>query len=245
MLESGVKMGHGNGLKMRRFVDIMKIIGIVVGTLLVLAIVIIMINEARMDKKNQGKTAPLPIPTEEGAGISLPTSVLTEDEIAPTTEQIEAYRVAANKPRYIRIPDLSVWARIVEVGVQGDAMGAPGNIYDVGWYYKSSLPGETGAVLMDGHGGGGNYPGVVFDKLGDLEVGARIEIEMGDGYKFNYVVREKKILDIAEANNYMSKMLDVVDGAKQGLNLISCTGTWLLRQSTLDKRVMIRAVLEV
>ncbi|MCL2085618.1 class F sortase [Candidatus Saccharibacteria bacterium] len=233
-----------SGLKMRRFVGVMRIIGIAAGSLVIIAIATIMVNEARMKKEHEGRVPPLSIPSEDGAGIALPANVTTGDEEAPSWEQVTSYRVAPNKPRFIRVSDLGVFARVIEVGIRNGAVDAPNNIFDVGWFIHSALPGGEGAALMVGHGGGGNYPDVVFDRLGHLNLGSRIEIEMGDGRKFTYVVAEKNIMSIDEANDYMGEMMKVANGGTKGLNLISCTGTWLTRENTLDRRVMIRAVLE-
>lgn len=225
--------GNKNGLKMRGFVDVSKIIGIVFATVLVIAGVIIMINEAQMTRANEDKQQPIAIPVDG-----------SEPGNAPSDEQVREWIVPAHMPRFIRIPDLRVFARVMEVGLQNEAVGVPNSIFNVGWFNGSALPGESGASMMVGHGGGGNDPSVVFDRLGHLNIGARIEIEMGDGRRFNYSVVEKKILSIEEANDYMASMMIVANDREQGLSLISCVGDWLPYQQTLDRRVMVRAVLE-
>jgi sortase (surface protein transpeptidase) len=224
--------------------NILSCLGIAAIAILITAVIIIIVNEHRMNIENTDKPVPLPIPVEDGAGVVLPNNLTPEDEAQPTVDQMSAYAVANDKPRYLRIPALNIFARVVEIGSTDGQLGTPSNLHDVGWYFKSALPGEKGASLMDGHGGGGNNSTVVFDKLSDLNNGDKIEIEMGDGRKFTYHIVEKKILTVSEADAYMSTMLQVEGGATSGLNLVSCVGTWSLKEMQFDQRVMIRSVLE-
>jgi LPXTG-site transpeptidase (sortase) family protein len=168
------------------------------------------------------------------------------DETIPTEKQVAEYTVAPNKPRYLSIPSLGVKNAIVrEVGILKDGrLGTPVNIFDTAWYNASALPGSgSGAVLIDGHNGGPTLDGV-FKRLGSLKEGAILTIERGDGQKFNYLVAEKQILSVAETDSYMSTLLQSVEPGKEGLSLITCTGTWNNANGTYDKRVTIRAVRE-
>lgn len=166
------------------------------------------------------------------------------DDAVVTEQQKAEYTVAPDKPRYMSIPKIEVSnARVVELGVNANnQLDAPKGAHDAGWYIKSALPGTgSGAVLMDAHNTGVNERSGFFfaDKLvkGDI-----ITVEMGDGKKYNYSVVENEMPLLGDVD--MAKMLQPVDPSKEGLNFITCGGTWLPDQKTFDRRITIRAVRE-
>jgi sortase (surface protein transpeptidase) len=116
---------------------------------------------------------------------------------------------------------------------------APGNIHTVGWYNGSSLPGQSGAALMDAHVHGPTMPGA-FYKIKNLAAGDEIEIEMGDGRKFTYIVNslEQKAYDDVDMNK---AMLPIVP-TKPGLNLITCGGKYNTNDHRYEERVVVYAV---
>ena len=121
----------------------------------------------------------------------------------------------------------------------------PHNINDIGWYGKSSLPGSGGTMLMDGHNGGPTRDGV-FKRLGELKSGDEIVITRGDNEEFRYTVQEVKHMSVDELNNgHMQTMTKAIAPGREGLNLITCTGTWVPAKQTYDQRVTIRASLAV
>lgn len=160
----------------------------------------------------------------------------------PSTAAVSGYAVAPNLARYLDIPKLSVHARVIPLGVKSDnTLKAPRNGYDVGWYDASSRPGENGAMLIDGHS---NVLGkrAVFAKLGKLAVGDELKVTRGDGKVFSYRVRTVEIVDNKKVD--MSSLLISADTAKPGLNLITCAGDVIPGTLHLDKRALVRAVLE-
>ncbi len=167
------------------------------------------------------------------------------DDNHPTNTEISEYTVAPDKPRYLTIPSLSGinHARIVEIGTKSNgALATPYNIYDVGWYIKSDLPGSDGTVVIDGHGG---RPGVgVFGNLPLIQQGALIEVEMGDGRLYTYQVFDTATKALGdEADAYM---LDAFHSPIKGtgsLTLITCTGDYWLKQRTYSHRFFARAIL--
>lgn len=173
-------------------------------------------------------------------------SVADEDETPtlemPTEKTVSSYVVAPNMPKYIDIPELSVHARIRPVSVdRNNRLKAPSNRYDTGWYDASARPGESGAMLIDGHS---NVLGksAVFAKLGKLSVGDTITITKGDDTKVSYKVNTVEV--VAEGNVDMSSMMVSADPNKPGLNVITCAGRVIPGTRDLDKRVLVRAVLE-
>lgn len=160
----------------------------------------------------------------------------------PSTSAVRNYTVAPALARYLDIPKLKVHARVLPLGIKSDnTLKAPRNGYDVGWYDASSRPGENGAMLIDGHS---NVLGknAVFARLGKLVVGDSVKVTRGDGTIYSYKVRSVETVDDDKVD--MGSLLISADTAKPGLNLITCAGDVIPGTLHLDKRTLVRAVLE-
>lgn len=165
-------------------------------------------------------------------------------EQPPTTTEVAEYTVAADKPRYLTVEKLGVdKARILPMGVnsKGELM-TPINIFDVGWYNASGLPGGGGTIILDGHNGGPHVHGV-FKRLPDLVAGDIITLERGDGAIFKYAVVENKTIPLDTADAYMAVAARSPESGKEAITLISCTGEWSQAQQTYLSRQFTRAVL--
>lgn len=165
-------------------------------------------------------------------------------EVKPTEEEVHEYIVAPNRPRYLSIEKLGVVnARIIPVGVNASGeLATPNNIFDVGWYDASGLPGMGKTMVIDGHNGGPHVHGV-FKNLPDLANGDIIKVERGDGLIFNYRVVENKTVLLSEADAYMSVAAKSPESGKESITLISCTGEWSSVQKTYLSRQFTRAIL--
>ena len=161
------------------------------------------------------------------------------DETEIPVDTLGEYKVAADVPRILSVEKLNIEARILPMSVNPDnSMQAPLNIYDSGWYTGSVKPGESGAMVIDGHASGPTREGL-FAYIDTLREGDTLTIERGDGKLFTYTVR--KVETIALENVDMSKLLKTYNGAEQGLNLITCAGEWLQEDKTFNKRTMVYA----
>lgn len=162
------------------------------------------------------------------------------EEAEPTQDDIHDYTVAPDLPRFIRINNIDVFARVSRVGMGADnKLQAPANIHDAGWYENSSKPGEAGAVLVDGHVSGPSQPGVFYN-LKELVAGDIIEIERGDGKKFEYEVVVTNVYEKQDTD--MLAALNSVDPGKPGLNLITCTGRFDAAENDFEDRLIVFAV---
>ncbi len=184
--------------------------------------------------------------TRATATTSTNAPINTEEDVDETdvTEQMkQAWKVAADKPRFLSIESLGIdRARVMEVSLNNEGrLLVPNNVFDVGWYKASGKAGEGGTILIDGHNGGPNVEGV-FKHLDQLEIGAIITIERGDGKFFNYRVVENEEVALNEADSKMSKMLVSPESGKESLSLITCSGTWSWLQQTYLSRQFVRAV---
>lgn len=184
-----------------------------------------------------------------------------------TDQEKAQHKVAKNLPRFLNIEKIGVKnARMMSVGVMtpdangGQQMEAVDGVHDVGWYdcrknpvaenrcSDPTIPGdgdtETAAIL-EGHSCSGKTE-CVFDRLNELKNGDKFTIETGGGEKITYIVKKSKTVALNDVD--MNEMLTPVEKGKEGLNLMTCFGSWTEKDShgvaTMDQRVMIFAVRE-
>lgn len=171
----------------------------------------------------------------------------SDSDTPPSTEKISEaairnYTVSPVNPRYIDIPKLKIHARVLSMGVDSkNELKSPYGIYDAGWYSGSSLPGQNGAMLVDGHSGIGKTHGIFHD-LSSLVAGDAITITRGDGQAYTYKVVKAEIQDVAKVD--MSSLLVSQNTAKPGLNLITCAGDWIPGTFSLKQRALVYAVMQ-
>jgi len=159
------------------------------------------------------------------------------DETSVTVDAVNIHQVAADEPRMLNIKSLNISARIKPMGINSiGAIAAPVNIYDSGWYTGSAKPGALGATFIDGHASGATRQGL-FAYLETLKNGNEVSIERGDRKVLMYkVVHVETVL---KDSINMMKVLRTYDGAREGLNLMTCTGNWIKNEQTYDKRVIV------
>lgn len=142
-----------------------------------------------------------------------------------STNTIANYQVASDLPRYLIIPKIHVYARVLQTGITtSGALGTPPNIYDTAWYNGSAKPGAPGATLIDGHLDG-EYSAGVFWNLHKLAPGDQIHIQKGDGSAINYKVVKVQAFDANDPNMMASALVPITPG-QPGLNLITCNGNY-------------------
>ena len=126
------------------------------------------------------------------------------------------------RPYKISIPKLGIISSIISVGVtKSGAVNAPSNIWQVGWYNKSSIPSSNaGVVILNGHVHGPTKPGV-FANLKNLKSGDVIKVSDTKGASFSYKVVQLKTY---KANDGDPSMYQSASPDKQGLNLVTCDG---------------------
>lgn len=140
------------------------------------------------------------------------------EEIYSGTE-METYQVLSSNPRVLRIPQLGVEHRIVEVGVNDlNILAPPANVHDIGWYTGSQAPGAPGAVLLNGYTRGPSLPGPLV-QLETLLPGNIMSIETGDGSTINYEIVEIKDYPYDEID--MVAALLPIEPGRNGLNIMT------------------------
>ncbi len=158
----------------------------------------------------------------------------------PNSTDISQYQVNPEYPRYLKINKIGVMARVLQVGLTGSsAIATPSNVYDTAWYRSSALPGQKGAVLIDGHRSSWTSKGVFHD-LNKLKSGDTLSITKGNGQVINYSVIKTAIYSAQNVD--MNAAMLPVDSNKAGLNLISCTGQVVKGKNTFNQRIVVFTV---
>ncbi len=161
-------------------------------------------------------------------------------EDQPSSSDLSSYQVPAKDPRVLTIDSLNVKARVRKLGVKANnELDAPKNIYDAGWYEGSSRPDEAGAMLIDGHVQGPTKPGI-FMNLNKLKAGDKLSVERGDGKTISYHVVKSQTFEATTMD--MQVTLNSVDPAKNGLNIISCSGQYDTKSKNYTQRLVVFAV---
>ena len=159
----------------------------------------------------------------------------------PSADDLANYVVAPNMPRYLIISKLGVDSRIKPLGVSdSDQLQAPTNVYDTGWYNASSLPGQPGAMLIDGHVSSWTAHGVFYG-IKTLVAGDQIKVIRGDGTTFTYTVVKSQIYNANQVD--MQAAITPVIAGKPGLNLMTCTGDVIAGTSEFNERIIVFASL--
>ena len=174
----------------------------------------------------------------------LPAVELKVNDTPPQTspevdeQSKSAHIVPPLHPRYLKIEKLNLLARIISVGKTKDgALDAPMTAWDVGWYKDGGQPGQDGAMLIDGHVNDSfNTPGI-FASLNALEDGDLMTVERGDGQVYTYRVAHIEVRPVALVD--MTRLLSPITKDKQGLNLITCGGTYNRKTGTYSDRILV------
>lgn len=143
-------------------------------------------------------------------------------------------------PVRLKIPKINVDAGFQYNGLTPDGtMEIPNNIFDIGLFTGSPLPGEKGNSIITGHvaqirGGVMTKPGV-FSALNELLAGDKLYVINDKGESVTFVVRESRLYDpVADATDVFASTDD-----KSHLNIITCEGIWNPAQLSYSKRLVI------
>ena len=133
----------------------------------------------------------------------------------------------------VSIPSLGLSSRYVTVGLTStNAIDVHPSL--VGWWNDSAQPGNPGTVFLDGHNPG------VFSKLPSITTGTQISIIKSNSEVFNYTVVHTETVWLEGIN--MRKALSTYGGASEGLNIMTCAGTFIPSRNTTDQRFVVYAV---
>lgn len=171
------------------------------------------------------------------------TQVATEALFRETLSSSTTTSTAATGlPVRLIIPKLNINAGFQYNGLTpSGTMETPSNVFDVGWYTGSALPGEKGVAIITGHVAQIRKSVVtiqgVFGDLGALSVGDALYVVNDKGETSTFVVRESRTYDPA------ADATDVFVSSDGGahLNLVTCEGTWNQAQLEYTQRLVVFA----
>lgn len=179
-------------------------------------------------------------PVEKPVNKPIIQEVSSLDETQPNAEEVTMHKMGPEEPRLLKIPKISLEARIKRVGVSlsGEPI-ATGNIFDVGWFESGGKPGIDKAVLLNGHILGPTKEGI-FGQLGYLAPGDTILLDRGDGMELTYTV--VKVQEYAANAMDMNAATQPIDPTREGLNLMTTVNKYSDRVDKSDKRIMVFAL---
>jgi sortase (surface protein transpeptidase) len=135
----------------------------------------------------------------------------------------------------LRIPALGLVATVAPVGVQPDGtMASPATGWGVGWLAAGARPGAPGNAVLDGHLDTATGP-AVFWRLGALVPGERVVVDDARGKSWRFAVTAVRAYPAAAAP--LAAIFGPTD--QPHLNLITCTGTWLVAAHQYDQRLVV------
>jgi LPXTG-site transpeptidase (sortase) family protein len=143
-------------------------------------------------------------------------------------------------PVAIKIETAQVDSEIETLDIVNGVMQNPSGPYIVAWYRGTGKLGERNNVVMSGHVDYYNAPNAVFQYLGQLQVGDKIEVTGTNGDIYVYIVEWVKNYPIASLDQAaIDEIVGETDSEK--LTLITCSGTFDANSGEYDNRFVVRA----
>ncbi len=139
-------------------------------------------------------------------------------------------------PVQLRIPSLDVGGAVIPAGVEADgSLEIPGPT-EVGWYQFGPAPGAAGSTVLAAHIG---YDGIdgVFRHLSSIELGATVDVVMGDETDVSYTVTEVTVY--AKTELPVANLFD--EAGPERLVLITCGGQFSPSLRHYDSNIVVIA----
>jgi sortase A len=141
-----------------------------------------------------------------------------------------------HEPNYIRLPTIGAEGYIQKMGIdQNNQVAAPNNVNLAGWYINSSLPGQAGLGIIDGHVDGLHGPGI-FLHLSKLAAGDLFTVEFGDTTLVTFKVKQVSNVDDGAATTALFSKDPAIDNQ---LNLITCGGSFNQQTHSYNQRTVV------
>lgn len=157
----------------------------------------------------------------------------------PITEENYEWKGKDSDPKYISLTSIKAGGYIQKVSVdQRNEVGVPSNVNLAGWFKDSSIPGNKGLSVIDGHVDGLSKPGI-FKNIEKLKVNDVFSIEYGNGSTKKFRVTSKTKASIADAPSILFSQ-DPIEVSQ--LNLITCGGTYDKKARRYLERIIVTSV---
>ena len=164
---------------------------------------------------------------------------LTRSRVALAAMTTPVAGVHGALPSSLYIPKINKVAFVIPVGLTtaGD-MDVPHNFIQAGWYQFGVLPGKVGSAIIDGHvDNGASIPGV-FKHLHELAVGDDIYVTDQSGNILHF-----KVTGTTVYRRTSSSAPIFANAGIPLLKIITCYGTFIPKDKTYDRRLVITASL--
>ena len=187
-----------------------------------------------------GNTTAAPIGIEPAENVVVvspqPTPSAKPTPASPTPQPVKqqpAVQRAAVVGNSLSLPSIGFRAPIVEVGTTAsNNIDVPAGM-QVGRWVGSALPGQPGAVFLDGHVDG------VFAQLHKVTVGQTVRMTYSNQV-YAYTVVHTEVVPLNGIDMY--RALSVMGTASEGLNIMTCAGSYVASMGTYDHRLVVYAV---
>jgi LPXTG-site transpeptidase (sortase) family protein len=141
-------------------------------------------------------------------------------------------------PARLKVPSLGINAPVEAVGKKADgSMGTPSAWGSVAWYKLGSKPGGAGNAVFAGHVNNALTTAGVFEHLGQISLGDKIEVEDSQGNTLVFQVTE---ITSYEANDAPLDTIFSTEGPSQVV-LITCDGDWSDAEHQFERRLVVVA----
>jgi sortase A len=172
----------------------------------------------------------------------LPLRLSLGENSITTIQSVNASTITTSPPiQYdypIRIiaPSIKLNSPIQGMGVnkKGELDVPSGKTNNVGWYKNGTVPGQSGAAVLDAH------VFAAFSNLKYLAPGSDIYIEMASGKKLHFTVDIAKKYKLTELSP--TALFQTTSDKK--MNLITCAGTFIKNRATYDHRLIVYTTLQ-
>jgi hypothetical protein len=168
------------------------------------------------------------------------TTHTSANEVPPSAAEIVGYKTAAESPRLLTIPKISLSSRIVGMSAGKDGLPTSlQNIFDTSWLLGSAKPGDDGVMLISGKAVGDTKIGA-FGSLNSLALGDVVQVERGDGKVVSYKVAKLTRYDPSQLTR--STLLAPATPGKPGLNLVTSNSRFVTKTNSFEQRLLVQAV---
>jgi sortase (surface protein transpeptidase) len=177
---------------------------------------------------------PTPSPVAPKTTVTPQTTTIAAKTTVTTTSS-STTKTAAVKGNSLTISSIGVNASLVDVGLTTSRnIAAPSSSSQVGRWNGGGWPGGLGSVVfLTGHVQG------VFSKLKNVTIGQTVSVTY-NAKVFNYRVVYKETVNLSGIN--MSKPLSIYGGGQEGLNMMTCAGTYSFLTNTYSQRLTVYTV---
>ena len=168
------------------------------------------------------------------------TTLPAEDEPPAPVDVTSAVKPGDADGWLLEVPDIGVRASTAVFGLDAaGVMEVPADHVTVAWYDFTSVPGRAGNAVLAAHVNWRGEQGV-FSRLGEVSVGARVDLTAPTGERVTYRIESVELVDLYTAD------VGAIVGSREGaptLTLITCGGTFNRDTREYEHRVIVRAAL--